>query len=227
MHKILRNKKAILILSIIIALAFAGTALALHPATSPFNNHKPNQKPNNPNPKTEKGILYVYLYSNYTGEAPEDGIYKYSVLPGQPIYIQIADITEFEEDDLIQVRIGWEGYEEIFENIPVHNLTSGAGSGKVGVGDADNPIQWIVGEFEGEQIDIPYCETLVVRYRNNTGTGRTYVARGEIRPVRHLHIIPENYLGTLGVTIAAVAGLGAFTLIEKRINKGASIGIGI
>ncbi len=51
-----------------------------------------------------------------------------------------------------------------YKSLTVKTLASGEGAGTIGVGDADDPIEWLVGEFEDGTYDIPYCETLTVHY---------------------------------------------------------------
>lgn len=164
--------------------------------------------------------LYVYTDSDYEHPAhlaPTDQHGFYEVYPGLWVYIQIAGITEFGSGDLVQVKISYSTYVKTWNNVEVHTLTSGAGQGTLGVGDASAPLEWQVGWFdEGVYIQIPYCETLTVHYKDASGSGPEYVTGGVMTQVGHLHSIPETPWGAIGTLTALFAGVFAFTLVKKR-----------
>jgi len=164
--------------------------------------------------------LYIYTDDDYEHPAdlaPTDEHGFFEAVLNQLVYIQIAGITEFESGDLVQVKISYNGYVKTWTNVEVHILTTGGGQGTLGVGDASAPLGWQVGWFDGGVfVEIPYCETLTVHYKDATGTGPEYVAGGTIKSVGHLHVIPENPLGTIGPLMASLVGIIAFALVKKR-----------
>lgn len=163
--------------------------------------------------KIGTGTLYVYYDSGYTNPVVRNAQGQFEVLPGDTVYLQIAGITEFEEGDEIIVKICW----NFTEVIPatVKNLTSGAGIHQIGVGDADDPIPWTVGYFNGTYYPIPYCNTMTVHYTMKPGPDYvsippSYDANGRMSTSAHLHSVPENPVGTLGALLAVLATLGVF-----------------
>jgi len=160
------------------------------------------------------GILYVYWDASYTSLVGQNQQGQYDVYPGVQVYIQIAGITEFGVGTEITVKICWSGHVKTLVRT-IKTLTSGNGAGLAGVGDAADPIQWTVGDFNDGFYEIPYCETMTVHYKN----GRPdYIAQfmdanGRMT-VAHLHSVPENPLGTLGTISAIFLGLWIF-LIKK------------
>jgi len=170
------------------------------------------------NPDIGTGILYVYTDAGYTTLAPMEphpgGNGGYLVGPGQTIYIQIAGITEFSIGASVLVKISYNGYVKTWTKI-VKSLTSGQLGD--GVGDASDPIIWSVGEFDGGvYVDIPFCTTLTVHYKDISGTGPDYVASGIISTVGHIHVIPETPLGTIGPLLGLFAALGVVVLTKQR-----------
>ncbi len=166
------------------------------------------------------GTLYVYYDSGYTDPVNRNEHGQFEVLPGDTVYIQIAGITEFEEGDEIIVKICWDHTKTI--PATVKNLTSGAGFNLTGVGDADSPIPWIVGNFDDGNYSIPYCETMTVHYTRKPGpdyltTPPEYDAKGQMSTVAHLHSVPENPVGTLGTLLVVLATLGVFMAKGRKI----------
>jgi hypothetical protein len=101
--KILRNKKAIIILSLTLALTSFGIAIALHPATSHFNTHTPNRESNTANPSNNPdnagigdGVLYVYTCPHGTEEIFTNTAGNYRVSPSVTYCFEIDGITEYE-----------------------------------------------------------------------------------------------------------------------------------
>mgnify|MGYP000082396047 FL=1 len=164
--------------------------------------------------KIGSGRLYVYMDPDYTTLVPKDDNGHYMVFTGQTVYIQIANITEFEVGNLIHVKICWEDHTKWFINLTVKILTSGIGAGEVGVGDKDDPIEWVVGEFEDGTYNIPDCETITVHYTYQKRP--EYITINDEFPtypsiVAHMHsVIPEVPLGTLTVLILMFGALKVY-----------------
>ncbi len=171
------------------------------------------------------GTLYVYI-DLYTTEAPLDTPppHTYLVNPSQIIWIQIAGITEFTFPDLVRVKIcfdvGAADYSLTFSDVPVHVLGSGVGAGENGVGDADHPIAWAVGQYDdpppGGFVEIVFSSTITVHYKNNDGSGTEYVANGLIARVGHIHVIPQIPWGTIGPSFVFLIGLVVFVRARKK-----------
>lgn len=176
--------------------------------------------------KIGAGHLYIYLNSNYTTLASQDDKGFYEVFPGQEVYIQIANITEFNIGKNVIVKIGFEvdgnDYTYITGPLTVKTLTSGAGENLPGVGDASQVIAWTVGQYNdptpSNYIDIPPCSTITVHYKDASGTGPEFVTYDATPPciTAHLHVIPGNPFGTLGAISLLLVGFGAFLLIKNR-----------
>lgn len=165
--------------------------------------------------------LYVYMDSDYTALVSQDDKGFWEVLPGQEVYIQIANITEFGLGEMVIVKIG---FQKTYITVPlvVKNLTSGEGTGLLGVGDASQNIKWKVGQYNdpppGGYIDIPSCTTMTIHYKDASGTGPDYVTYDTTPPciTAHLHVIPGNPVGTLGAISILLAGFGGYLLIKNR-----------
>jgi hypothetical protein len=161
-----------------------------------------------------EGILYVYTDAGYTTLAPTDSHGFYLVGPGQTVYIQIVGITEFSLGAGVLVKISYDGYVRSWTKT-VKTLTSGQLGN--GVGDASDSIIWTVGEFDGGvYVEIPFCTTLTVHYKNSSGTGPDYVSSGIISTIGHIHVVPETSLGTIGSLLGLFAALGVFVLTKQR-----------
>jgi len=124
----------------------------------------------------------------------------------------------------IGFNVGGADYSYTFSDVPVHELGSGVGAGMNGVGDADHPIEWTVGEYDdpppGGSVEIPFSSTITVHYKNNDGSGTEYVATGLIFRVGHIHVVPQLPWGTIGPSFVLLIGLGAFVLIRrKKLSK--------
>jgi hypothetical protein len=164
------------------------------------------------------GTVYAYSDSSYTTLLPIDSNAggSWVVLNGQTVYIQIAGITEFSVGQSIEVSLGTPYGAVILGTFTVKTLSSGAGNGLTGVGDAANRISWVVGDINGVTVNIPYCTTITVHYRSAAG-GETYVASGILTGGQnHLHVVPEYILGTAGALISVAAAVGGFALIRRR-----------
>ncbi len=157
------------------------------------------------NPDVGTGVLYVYVDSAHTTEAPKAGPNgdTYFVIIGNTYYIRVLGITEFNTGDKITVKIGWTntsggGETTQFNNVPVQE------SGGVKYVD----VTWTVPS------NAKVCTTATVHYTKKPGP--EYVAQGQISNIGHMHIIPETLLGTIGAILALFAGLGLFLLPKKN-----------
>lgn len=170
------------------------------------------------------GSLYAYTNSGYSSLCPTDSNAggSWSVANGQTIYIQIAGITGISGS--VEVRVGYTddalvSHTATLGTFALKTLTSGAGSGTVGVGDAAAPISWVVGEFSDGTIFIPYCKTMVVQYRSAAG-GPVIIADGTLAGAQsHLHQnydVPESILGTAGALMSLAGAVGVFALVKRR-----------
>jgi hypothetical protein len=172
-------------------------------------------------PGTGNGTVFAYSDSAYTNPLPQDSSAggSWVVINGETVYLQIAGITEFSLGQSIEVSLGTPYGAVILGTFTVKTLTSGAGSGLVGVGDTANPINWLVGDLDNDgdtDVEIPYCTTITVHYRSAAG-GETWVASGMlIGGANHLHVIPEYILGTAGALMSFAAAVGVFTLAKRR-----------
>ena len=169
--------------------------------------------------KIGTGKLYVYIDDDYSTLAPRDDQGRYMVFSGQIVYIQIANISEFGDGDPIYVKICWEDHTKWYKSLTVKTLASGEGAGTIGVGDADDPIGWLVGEFEDGTYDIPYCETLTVHYTYAKEPEYLTTDPFDADPsmVAHLHsAIPEVPFGAVGSLTIILAG---FILYVKMKNR--------
>lgn len=167
--------------------------------------------------KLGTGQLYVYLDADYTILAPQDDKGFYEVFPGQEVYIQIASITEFSLDETVIVKICF-SCTYTTGPLVVKNLESGEGQDLPGVGDTNQKILWKVGQHDDGYIDIPPCTTITVHYKDASGTGPDYVTYDTTPPcvTAHLHAVPANPVGTIGVISLLIAGFGTYVLIKNR-----------
>jgi hypothetical protein len=147
------------------------------------------------------GRLFVYSDSGYANLVAQDANGRYEVLPGTTVYIKISGITEFEPGDEITVKIGWDHTKHI-TGVFVKNGDY--------VGDAVDPLEWEVGDFDDGFFDIPASNTLTVHYKGLTGPDYITVVEVEASPeikTAHMHVIPEiPVLGTLGMILTMFTG---------------------
>ncbi len=208
--KILRNRKAILILSVTLALASFGIAIALHPATSPFNNHNPNRESNAANPSDNlnnagigDAVLYVYTSPHGTEQIATNTAGNYRVSPGITYCFEIDGITEY-ESTTINV---WAHY----ENTTTYNILINSFS----VGEKPSSI-----EFSWQIPTLPSDTAIKFKYgKKLTGPDPSWhFAKRAVEgsPPRLLLVIPEVFMGTLGAGTALFAGLGLRTLLKRK-----------
>ena len=169
------------------------------------------------------GTLYAYSDADYTTLLPNDssaGGTAMSVTNGQTIYIQIADISEFDVGDLINVVVKWGGggYHATLGPSEVKILTSGEDAGTLGV-----EVLWVVGVFDGPvTVYIPYCETMIVDYGTSSDSYNAINAFASSPPQGHLHVIPEYLYGGLAAMAACFGGLIVFksrNTFRAKIHK--------
>ena len=146
------------------------------------------------------GVLYVYT-DNWGGtEAPKDAQGKYLVLVGQTYYLRITGITEFDVDDQLTIKIGWtdtDGNSQTTWISPIPVQTGGV---------AD--FEWTI------PLNAQVCLTCTVHYRGDKGPD--YVCGQLTGPPGHMHVIPENPLGTIGSILALFLG---FAILQRKIHR--------
>lgn len=155
--------------------------------------------------KVGTGTLFVYVDTWDGVEAPKVGPKDtYIVFIGYTYYIRLVNITEFETEDQLVIKIGWTdvtGVERttLFVDVPVNEKIDGTKY-------VDVPA-WIVPQ------DAKICTTCTVHYTRSDAPD--YVARGQASTIGHMHIIPETILGTIGAILSCFAGFGILFARKK------------
>jgi len=159
-------------------------------------------------PDSGVAVLYVYR-AGYSSPWPIDDQGRYSVVPGDIIYIHLHNLNDpgAEGWTSVEVRVGTPGPAISLgswtrqEPDPLHG-----GAGPY-VGDSGHVISWVVADY-------PPSTTFVIQYRYNN-LNRNFVAGGAAT-VGHLHVVPETALGVAGSLIAGIAALAVFTARRRR-----------
>jgi hypothetical protein len=152
------------------------------------------------------GVLHVYTDTGYKSEATLDGKGHYLVDIGSTYYIRILGITEFNKDDHVMVKVCWKDTSgtkktTVYTDVSIKELD----------GTRYVDVTWTVPP------EAKVCETGTVHYKKNDGKGTEYVAAGATTTKPgHFHVIPENYLGPLGVFGAGALAIVAFATIKRR-----------
>jgi len=149
------------------------------------------------------GQLFVYTDATRTILAPNDGN-TYNVTIGFTYYFRIMHITEFNTGDKLTIKIGWKDVFDVSHTTYLYNIEVLETSGHKYV-----DFTWTI------PIEAKISTTGTVHYRGDSGPD--YLAKGETRPVAHIHFIPETPLGTIGPILALVGGLIAFPTFKKRL----------
>ena len=156
------------------------------------------------------GVLYIYTDAAHTTlvEQESGGNHAFLVVPGATYYIRVLGITEFNQGDLVMVKIAWTDNDgnpqtTVLNGVPV-----------MGPAPLYIDVTWTVPE-SGK-----YCTTGTVHYKDNDGIGPDYVAQGifngEPRPTGHFHIVPEITLGALGASVVFLSTLALFAVHKRR-----------
>jgi hypothetical protein len=205
----LKNKRKWIFLSIlIVALSIGITFALIRPNFEGGidSTASPANFPSNPGDGSGfgNGILYVYINSERTREAPTNSAGNYLVLFSALYYLKVVGITEYAVGETINI---WYHYEidDITYNIPLGSFVVGDG-GTI--------------EFEWTApTDIPYETAIKFKYGTSLTGPNWYFAKKAMEGVRLSLVIPEFTLGSLGAITALFFGLG-IALIRR---KGASL----
>jgi hypothetical protein len=156
--------------------------------------------------KQTSAVLYVYIDSSHTTEAPLFGTSEdtYAVIVGETYYIRVLGITQFDLGALLHVKIGWtdiydHGQTTDFYNVKVKQLGD----------DLYVDVEWTVPS------DAKICTTAAVKYRANDDSPPEYVVKGQVNNIGHMHVVPELPLGTLMAVMASMAAIG---LAKNRLK---------
>lgn len=209
-RRTLGNKKAIVVVSLVVALAAFAIAITVHPATAALNSHYPTRESDTANPSNTPnkagigdGVLYVYTSPHGTEEVVTNTAGNYLVSPGDTYCFKIDGITEY-ESTTIHV---WAHY----DNTTTYNILIDS----FAVGQTPSSI-----EFSWQIPTLPYDTAIKFKYgKKLTGPGPSWhFAKRAVEgsPPRLLLVISDVFIGTLGAETALFVALGLRTLLKRK-----------
>jgi len=158
--------------------------------------------------KAKVGTGQLYVYNNSWSEAPKGGLEgdTYFVNIGTTYHIQVWNITEFDKENLLTVKISWTDDSNInqttfFNDVPVMEDSGGVKYVEV---------EWTI------PLKAKICTTSTVHYTQKPGPD--YVVAGQISNIGHMHIVLESVLGTIGLILALFGAFGIFALPMIKKN---------
>ena len=173
-------------------------------------------------------VLYVYEDAAYTTLKGLDAQGRYSVLPGETIYVHLDNINDISSSLWSAVELRW-GTPDGSIPVPDSPFTKKSpdpfhAGMEPYVGDASQVIDWVVGDADGD-LDVDYVwpesTTIILQYKFVAAVGADvpsnwFVASGPVTTRGHLHVVPEMAFGVAGITAVAIAAFAIFAARRRR-----------
>ncbi len=166
--------------------------------------------PDKGHPGKGTGLVRIYLDQEHTNELTPSTQYDakphYLLAIGRgPYYFVITGITEFPEGTPLNIKIGYKD-------------TSGPATAFIGpvnlLSDGSVAFEWTVPP------NAMFCTTGTVHYYNKDVVKGEFIAQNPFAIIPSIfHVIPENYLGSIGALGAGALALVAFITIKRRAIK--------